>query len=93
MFCISDNADSALGLRLAGAQSVVLTEKEDIIEKMKQVVAQKEFGVIVLTTPILNIVQKEVEQIQKTQNIPLIITIPDRGERGEDGQKGSFKIT
>ena len=85
MFCISDNADSALGLRLAGAQSVVLTEKEDIIEKLKQVVAKKDFGVIVLTTPILKMVQKEVEQIQKTQNIPLIITIPDRGERGEDG--------
>ena len=77
MVCISDSRDIAVGLRLAGVQSFIIRDKNEIIEKVKELSKDKEIGIINVTKSVYNIAKSEIEEISDTQDLPLIVQIPD----------------
>ena len=55
VFCISDNIDTQMGMRLAGIETVVLHQREEVIAKLAELIKDKEIAIILLTTIIVNL--------------------------------------
>lgn len=53
-FYTSDNTDTQIGLRLAGIESVVLHEKNEIIEKINALIADPTIRIILLTSKVVH---------------------------------------
>ena len=81
MFCITDNIDTGVGLKLAGIEYEVILEKEKIINKIQEILKDSSIGILGITDNICNILQNELKEIEENHNIPLIIRIPNSFER------------
>lgn len=77
-FLISDNRDTALGMRLAGVTGVVVHEKREITESLNDALKDRDIGIIIVTEKILKAAKDEIMSIKSRVNFPLIITIPDK---------------
>lgn len=80
MFCISENLDVSLGLRLSGIEYAVLTNKDEVLDKISKLLKNKDYGIIILTDKIYKLVSNEVKELEKERNIPLFIKIPEIGD-------------
>ncbi|MEW9123659.1 MAG: V-type ATP synthase subunit F [Thermotaleaceae bacterium] len=75
---ISDNADTLVGMRLAGIEGVVLHEKEAVLKELTSVKEDKTIGILIVTEKILNMAKAEFMNLKISTNCPLIVEIPDR---------------
>lgn len=81
-FLISDNRDTYVAMRLAGINGVIVHEREEILEAMKQALDDSSIGILILTELILEKVEKEVMSLKLHRKYPLIVEIPDcHGQR------------
>lgn len=85
-FFISDNHDTWVGLRLAGIDGVLLHEKEEVLQALKEATMDVNIGIIILTEKIVDLVPDTVMEYKIKNKKPLIIEIPDRHgtTRGSD---------
>jgi V/A-type H+-transporting ATPase subunit F len=58
LYCISDDVDTAVGLKLTGIKSVILKNKEEIELEIEKVVKDKEIGILIVTEKIYNLLVK-----------------------------------
>lgn len=77
MVCISNNIDITVGLRLSGVQSFFIKDEEEIKSKIKEIAKDTDVGILNVTQSVYEIARKELEEISNTQNLPLIVTIPN----------------
>ncbi|HEY8804917.1 MAG TPA: V-type ATP synthase subunit F [Clostridium sp.] len=77
-YLISDNMDTFVGMQMAGIEGIVLHEKEEIIEKIRQLKKDHEIGIIIITEKIGLLIPGEIKIIKLSKERPLIIEIPDR---------------
>ncbi len=49
-YCISDNTDTLMGMRLAGFEGIVLHERQEILDKLNQLIADPEIAIVLMTT-------------------------------------------
>ena len=80
MFCISDTLDISLGLRLSGIEYVILEKRDEVLEKLDELLKDKDYGIIILTDEIYKLVSDKIEILEKERNIPLFIKIPEIGD-------------
>jgi len=78
MFLISDNIDTYTGLKLVGIDGIVLHEKREIEDQIREVILDKEIGVVIVTEKIVNTAKDVIEDIRIKNSMPLIVEIPDR---------------
>lgn len=85
-YLISDNADTLVGMKLAGIICVLLRDKQEIIEKLKELKKDESIGIIIITEKIALLVPDEVREIKLSKERPLLIEIPDRhgSSKGSD---------
>lgn len=75
IYCITGNPDIEIGLKLAGCQGITIKENDSIEDKIKQVIENKEIGILVISK---SIYEKETEMIDKikfSKKVPLITII------------------
>lgn len=77
-FLLSDNHDTWVGMRLAGIDGVMLHEKDEVLEVLKEAVANPEIGILILTEKIVDLAHDEIMQYKIKNKKPLIVEIPDR---------------
>ena len=77
-YLISDNVDTAVGMKMAGIESVVLHKREEIIEKIQELKNDKGIGIIIITEKIAILIRDEVSKIKLGREKPLLVEIPDR---------------
>ena len=87
IFCISEDLDISLGLRLSGIEYAVLKKKNKILKKIKKKKKNKDYGIIILTDKIYKLVSDEVEKLKNEINIPLFIEIPEIGDENNGSNK------
>ncbi len=80
IFCISEDEDISLGLRLSGIEYAILKEENEILDKIDELIKNKEYGIIILTDKIYKMIYDKVEELEKKINIPLFIKIPEIGD-------------
>ena len=78
VFCISDNIDTQMGMRLAGIETVVLHRREEVIAKLAELIQDKEIAIILLTTIIVNLCPDVISNYKLELKSPLLVEIPDR---------------
>ncbi|MBQ9208744.1 MAG: V-type ATP synthase subunit F [Oscillospiraceae bacterium] len=77
-FLISDNVDTAMGMRLAGIEGVVVHEREEILDALHAAMEDKTVGIILMTEKTMDLVEDEVNELRLTHPEPIISEIPDR---------------
>lgn len=83
-FLISDNIDTATGLRLSGVSGVVVHERDEILEQFNKALQNKDVGVVLITQLIEEKISEEIKNHKLSGKPPLIFIIPDRhGWRGD----------
>ena len=75
LYCISDDVDTAVGLKLTGIKSVILKNKEEIELEIEKVVKDKEIGILIVTEKIYNLAKEKLDYIKNNKNLPLIVKI------------------
>ena len=75
-FCISDNTDTVMGMRLAGIEGVVLHERTEILQKLDELIANEN----------IERVGDVVSDYKLNLPKPLIVEIPDRHGSGNIGE-------
>lgn len=77
-FLISDNIDTATGMRLAGIESVVVHEKEELTEAFQQVLKDKAVSIVFVTELLSTKFPDIIANVKLNHKQPLILEIPDR---------------
>lgn len=78
IFCISDNIDTQIGLRLAGIEGIVVHEYDETIEAIKKTCENKEVGIVLISEKLFKLCSDFVYDIKIHQRFPLLVEIPDR---------------
>lgn len=87
IFCISDNIDTNIGLRLVGVDGVVVHGKEEVIEVINTVRNNRDIGILLITRKLAKLVPDIIDDLKLSANLPLIIEIPDRHiKKDEDNE-------
>lgn len=82
MFLISDNIDTYTGMRLAGVDGVVVHEKEVLSDKLNQILADKDLGILLITEKLSQEFPEVINDVKLNRKLPLVVEIPDRHGTG-----------
>lgn len=83
MFLISDNTDTRIGMRLTGADGVVVHEKEETIKALDEAFSNEDIGIVLITTKLVALCRDKVFDLKLNRKRPLIVEIPDRHATSE----------
>lgn len=82
MFLISDNIDTYTGMRLAGVDGVVVHEKQVLSDKLNQILADKDLGILLITEKLSQEFPEVIDDVKLNRKLPLVVEIPDRHGTG-----------
>lgn len=82
MFLISDNRDTYTGMRLAGVEGVVVHQRTEVEQAVKQVLADSEIGIVLVTELLGQRFADIWDEIKLNRRLPLLVEIPDRHGTG-----------
>ena len=77
-FLISDNTDSASGMRLAGVEGVVVSGRDKALRALLDAVGDPDIGIVLVTEKLCALLEDEIEKIRTSGGECLIVGIPDR---------------
>jgi V/A-type H+-transporting ATPase subunit F len=78
IYCISDNIDTNVGLRLVGINGKVIHNREEVIAEINRVKDDPEIGILLITRKLAELVPELVDELKLSAGLPLILEIPDR---------------
>jgi len=78
VFMLSDNTHTLTGMRLSGVEGVVVHEREEILKELAKVKEKRDVGILLITELLVERVQLELNEMKVSQNLPIIVEIPDR---------------
>ncbi|RAK07389.1 V/A-type H+-transporting ATPase subunit F [Halanaerobium saccharolyticum] len=78
IYCISDNIDTNIGLRLVGINGVVIHEEEKVIEEINRVRQKSDIGILLITRKLAELVPDLIDDLKLSAELPLVLEIPDR---------------
>lgn len=79
---ISDNHDTAMGMRLAGIDGVIVHEADEVEKALKSAIADSEIGIVLITERLIALCPEIIYDIKLKHRRPLIVEIPDRHAEG-----------
>ncbi len=82
-YLLSDNADTKMGMRLAGIEGVVLHEAEEVQKELLRVMEDPEVGVVLMTNRLINLCPELVYELKLNRKRPLIVEVADRHGAGQ----------
>ncbi len=78
LYCISDNVDTRIGMRLAGIEGVVLHERQEVIDALERQCADPDIGILLITEKLMKLCPDVIYRYKLNRKRPLIVEIPDR---------------
>lgn len=81
-YLISDNVDTAMGMRLAGIEGVVVHEDSEVRDALTKAMDYDDVAVILLTERLVSLCPDLVYNLKLNRKQPLIVEIPDRHGNG-----------
>lgn len=77
-FLISDNIDTQMGMRLAGIESAIVHEKEEVRQALEKALGDSSIGIILITEKLVELCREMIYDVKLNRRQPLILEIPDR---------------
>ena len=81
-YLISDNVDTAMGMRLAGIDGVVVHEDSEVRDALKKAMDYEDVAVILMPERLVSLCPDLVYNLKLNRRQPLIVEIPDRHGSG-----------
>lgn len=81
-YLISDNIDTAMGMRMAGIEGVVAHTKKEVSDALDFAVNDEDTAVVLMTEKLVELCRQRVYDIKLNRRRPLIVEIPDRHGNG-----------
>lgn len=78
LFCICDNIDTKIGMRLAGIDGVVVHAQKEVMEALENVQQQNDIGIVLISEKLAKLCYNTIYSLKLTLKKPLIVEIPDR---------------
>lgn len=78
MYLISDNVDTAVGMRLAGIDGVVVHTTDEVNAALEKALAMEDVAVLLITERLVSLCSERIDDIKLNNTTPLIVEIPDR---------------
>lgn len=77
-FCVSDNIDTQMGMRLAGIEGVVVHEYDETVAAIKQACADDSIGIVLVSEKLVALCREMIYDLKLHTKFPLMVEIPDR---------------
>ena len=90
LYLICDNEDTAVGMRLAGVESTVTSDKSVVVSTLKEISAQTDIGIILINQSLAKLLGDEISEFRKTHSVPIIVEIPDRNSDGTENSIADY---
>lgn len=81
-YLISDNIDTAVGMRMAGIKGVVVHEDTEVKQALSEAMAMEDVAVILMTERLVKLCPELIYDLKLNRQKPLIVEIPDRHGNG-----------
>lgn len=81
-YLISDNVDTAMGMRLAGIDGIVVHEDSEVRDALTKAMDYDDVAVILMTERLVSLCPDLVYNLKLNRKQPLIVEIPDRHGSG-----------
>ena len=81
-YLISDNVDTAMGMRLAGIEGVVVHEDSEVRDALTKAMDYDDVAVILMTERLVSLCPDLVYNLKLNRKQPLIVEIPVRHGNG-----------
>lgn len=75
IYCITDNQELEVGLKLAGCEAITLKEKIEIEKKINEITKNENIGVLVISKSIYTELKEKIDKIRISHKLPLITII------------------
>lgn len=85
-YCISDNVDTVMGMRLAGIEGEVIHDRKGIIDRLEQLIQDPQIAIVLMTTKTINQCPDVISEKKLTLQRPLIVEISDRHGSAKIGE-------
>lgn len=82
-YLICDNEDTLLGMKLAGIEGEILTDRNEILKLIDKLLVDSETGIILITGKIKSLAKDEIMERKLKSKKTLIVEIPSVGEKYE----------
>lgn len=82
LYLICDNEDTALGLRLAGIEGIVTSDRIEISKVLSTVADDAQIGIILINESLVSLCSDIIADFRKKHSMPIITEIPDRHSDG-----------
>ena len=77
-FLISDNADTRVGMRLAGIEGAVVRTKQEVDDAIDDAIRSKDIGIVLITEKLAGLIPERMSDLRLSKEPPLVVEIPDR---------------
>ena len=75
IYCITDNQELEVGLKLAGCEAITLKEKIEIEKRINDITKNENIGILVISKSIYTELKEKIDKIRISQKLPLITII------------------
>lgn len=82
-YTLSDNVDTAEGMRMAGIEGEVLHTADEVVAALRRLFDDPSIGIVLMTEKLINTCPNQIYKYKLTQKRPLIVEIPDRHGSGD----------
>lgn len=77
-YLISDNADTQMGMRIAGIEGEIVHTAEDAAAALERAFSDENIAIVLLTEKLVELCRDRVYEYKLSRTRPLIVEIPDR---------------
>lgn len=84
MFVISDNTDTLAGMRMAGADGVIVHTKAETEAAIERVLSGGDTAILLINGALADLCRQRVDDIKRAESLPLVVEIPDRHGNGRN---------
>lgn len=85
-YLLSDNLDTLIGMRLAGAGGELVKNPEDLKETLRKILEREDIAVILLTSKLVSTCKDYILNVKLNLKKPLIVEIPGNTDISESGK-------
>ncbi len=82
-YLLSDNEETVTGFKLAGIEGEIISDKEYLLDKIKELIDNEEIGIIIITKALKNLALEEIMDYKIMAKHTLIVDIPSPSDEVE----------
>jgi len=86
-YCLSDNSDTIVGMRLVGIEGEVTHERDIFLKRLEEVINDPNVSIVLVTTNLIDLAPDVISELKLRDNHCLIVEIPDRHGNAKIGEK------